>query len=89
MVKKKTDEEQKFNIMNHELVPQHTIISEEEKKELFKKYDINPDQLPKMLDTDPVSIAIGVKPGQFVKIIRKSHTAKEAVAYRLVVESSV
>jgi DNA-directed RNA polymerase subunit H len=89
MVKKKTDEEQKFNIMNHELVPQHMIISEEEKKELFKKYDINPDQLPKMLDTDPVSIAIGAKPGQFVKIIRKSHTAKEAVAYRLVVESSV
>jgi DNA-directed RNA polymerase subunit H len=89
MVKKKTDEEQKFNIMNHELVPQHMIISEEEKKELFKKYDINPDQLPKMLDTDPVSIAIGAKPGQLVKIIRKSHTAKEAVAYRLVVESSV
>lgn len=89
MVKKKTDDEQKFNIMNHELVPQHMIISEEEKKELFKKYDINPDQLPKMLDTDPVSIAIGAKPGQLVKIIRKSHTAKEAVAYRLVVESSV
>jgi len=89
MAKKKNDEEQKFNIMNHELVPQHMIISEEEKKELFKKYNINPDQLPKMLDTDPVSIAIGAKPGQFVKIIRKSHTAKEAVAYRLVVESSV
>jgi len=89
MVKKKTDEEQKFDIMSHELVPQHMIVSEEEIKELLKKYNISPDQLPKMLDTDPVSIAIGAKPGQFVKIIRKSHTAKEAVAYRLVVESSI
>jgi DNA-directed RNA polymerase subunit H (RpoH/RPB5) len=35
-----------------------------------------------------VSISIEAKPGQIVKIIRKSHTAKEAVAYRLVVESN-
>lgn len=89
MAKKKTDEEQKFDIMNHELVPQHTILSEEEKKELFKRYNITPDQLPKILDTDPVTKAIGAKPGQFIKVIRKSHTAKEAVAYRFVVESNV
>jgi DNA-directed RNA polymerase subunit H len=88
-MKKKTNEGQKFDIMSHELVPQHIIISEEEKKELFEKYDITPDQLPKILDTDPVAIAIGAKPGQFIKVIRKSHTAREAVAYRLVVESNV
>jgi len=88
MTKKKTNEEQRFDIMSHELVPQHTIISEEEKKELFEKYEITPDQLPKILDTDPVSVAIGAKPGQFVKVIRKSRTAKEAVAYRFVVEDS-
>ena len=89
MVKKKTNEGQRFDIMGHDLVPQHTIISEEEKKELFKKYDITADQLPKILDTDPVSKSIGAKPGQFIKVIRKSRTAKEAVAYRFVVESSV
>jgi len=88
MVKKKTEEGQKFDIMSHELVPQHVIISEEETKELFKKYEITPDQLPKILDTDSAAISIGAKPGQFVKIIRKSRTAKEAVAYRLVVEDS-
>ena len=88
-MKKKTNEGQKFDIMSHELVPQHIIISEEEIKELFDKYDITPDQLPKILDTDPVAIAIGAKPGQFIKVIRKSHTAREAVAYRLVVESNV
>jgi DNA-directed RNA polymerase subunit H (RpoH/RPB5) len=70
------------------LVPQHEVISEKEKEELFKKYNITPDQLPKILDTDPVSVFIGAKPGQIVKIVRNSHTAKQAVAYRFVVENN-
>ena len=81
-------ENNQLNIMNHELVPFHIIISEKEKEELLKKYNISPSELPKILDTDPVSIFIGAKPGQVVKIIRESHTAKEAVSYRLVVESN-
>ena len=40
------------------------------------------------MNDDPVSISIGAKPGQIIKIIRKSHTAEEAVVYRLVVESN-
>ena len=84
----KAVEKQQFDITKHELVPLHEIISEDGKKELFEKYNITPDQLPKILETDPVSTSIGAKPGQIVKIIRKSHTAKEAVAYRLVVESN-
>ena len=81
-------EKQQFDIMYHDLVPLHIVVSDDEKKELFNKYNITPDQLPKILDTDPVSISIGAKPGQIVKIIRKSHTAKEAVAYRFVIESN-
>lgn len=79
--------QQKFDILKHELVPKHEIISEEEKEKLLKSYNITPDQLPKILNTDPVCIAIGAKPGQIVKITRKSYTAKEAIAYRVVVES--
>jgi len=85
---KKTIEKQEFDIMSHKLVPLHVIISEEEKKELFEKYNITQDQLPKLLNTDPVSIFIGAQPGQILKVVRKSRTAKEAVAFRLVVESS-
>lgn len=77
-----------FDMMRHKLVPLHTIISEKDREELFKKYGIKPDQLPKILNTDPTAISIGAKPGQIVKIIRKSQTAKQAVAYRLVVESN-
>jgi len=74
--------------MSHKLVPFHVIISEKERDELLHKINFTPDQLPKIINTDPVSVSIGAKPGQIIKIIRKSHTAKEAVAYRLVVESN-
>lgn len=77
-----------FNLQYHELVPFHEVISEEKKEEIFKKYNITPDQLPKILNTDPVCVSIGANPGQVVKITRNSHTARTAVAYRLVVESN-
>ncbi|MEA3458524.1 MAG: DNA-directed RNA polymerase subunit H [Candidatus Thermoplasmatota archaeon] len=77
-----------FDMMSHDLVPLHTILSEKEEGELLKKYNVEPNQLPKILNTDPVSIFIGAKPGQIVKIIRNSHTAKESIAYRFVVEDS-
>ena len=53
----------------------------------MEEYDIRPDQLPRILSNDPAVISAGAKPGQIVKIIRKSPTAKYATAYRLVVES--
>jgi DNA-directed RNA polymerase subunit H len=69
-------------------VPNHIIISEKEKKELINKYEIELNQLPKIFTTDPVCRSISAKSGQVVKIIRKSHTAKESIAYRLVVEDN-
>jgi DNA-directed RNA polymerase subunit H len=68
-------------------VPEHTILSEKEKKELLEKYEIRPEQLPRILANDPAVVSIEAKPGQIVKIIRKSPTAKYSTAYRLVVES--
>jgi hypothetical protein len=53
----------------------------------MEKYNIKLDQLPRILATDPAVLSTGAKPGQIVKIIRKSPTAKYAIAYRLVVES--
>jgi DNA-directed RNA polymerase subunit H len=81
-------QKQQLEIMRHNLVPTHEIISEKEQKEIMEKFNITPDQLPKILNTDPVSIFIGAQPGQIIKITRESRTAKEAVAYRLVVESN-
>ena len=53
----------------------------------MEKYNIQPEQLPKILDTDPVIISIEAKPGQIIKVVRKSQTAKYATAYRIVIAS--
>jgi len=80
-------EKKHYEIMAHELVPEHIVLSEKETKELLTEFGITQDQLPKLLHNDPAAIACGAKPGDILKIIRKSHTAKEAIVYRLVIES--
>jgi len=81
-------EKKKFNILDHELVPEHIILSKEEAEEVLKKFNIKPEQLPKILTTDPVVKAIGAKKGDIIKVIRRSKTALKSVVYRLVVEES-
>lgn len=79
--------ERQISILEHELVPQHRVLSPEEAQEVLKRYGVQPQQLPYMLVSDPVAKAIGAKPGDIVEIKRKSETAGEAVYYRLVVKS--
>lgn len=74
-----------FNILKHELVPYFKVLSREEVEKLLSVYGISKGDLPKMLITDPVSRAIGTREGDVVKITRRSRTAGESVAYRLVV----
>lgn len=78
--------EKSINIFKHILVPKHIVLSEKEAAELCAKYRIQPYQLPYIKSSDPAAVAIGAKPGDIVKIIRKSATAGEAVAYRYVIE---
>ena len=83
-----TSKDPRFDIFTHNLVPEHVICPEEELKELFIKYKIKRKHLPKILVSDPAVKAIGAKPGQVVKIFRKSDIAGESIAYRLVVQKS-
>lgn len=78
----------KIDILKHELVPQHEILTAAEKKELLERMHITDKQLPKILDTDPVIKKIEAKPGDVIKITRKSQTSGETVYYRLVAEKS-
>ena len=75
-----------FDVMKHDLVPRHELLSDEEARGIIERYGVTPDQLPKISANDPVARAVRAKPGQIVKIKRKSPTAGEAVAYRYVVE---
>jgi len=67
-----TEKEKTFDILTHNLVPQHTILSENEKLALFEKYKIASQQLPKILSSDVVVKAVGAKHGDVLKILRKS-----------------
>lgn len=75
-----------FNVLNHELVPHHEVVSEEEKNEVLARYEVTEDQLPKILVTDPAAKACGARVGDMVKIVRDSPTAGLAVAFRFCVE---
>jgi len=75
-----------FNIFDHEAVPKHEILTVEEREKLLAEYKVQPYQLPRIKTSDPTLKAIGAKSGDIVRIIRKSPTAGEYVAYRYVVE---
>ena len=75
-----------FNILNHILVPEHRVMSNEEIKQIMIKYNItNTNQLPDISRFDPVARVIGLRPGQVCHIIRPSKTAIEANYYRVCV----
>jgi len=79
--------EGRFNVLNHQNVPLHQVLSDEEQAALLKKYAIVKEQLPKVRSSDPAVKVISGQPGQVVKITRRSPTAGTATAYRLVVEA--
>ncbi len=69
-------------VSKHILIPKHIKLNDKEKKELLEKYNISLKELPKILKDDPAITNLKVKPGDVIKIIRKSPTAGEAVFYR-------
>ena len=73
-----------FNILKHELVPKHTILTEAESDALRKKYNImNDSQIPDISRFSPVSLAIGIRPGEICEITRPSKTAINSKFYRI------
>jgi DNA-directed RNA polymerase subunit H len=76
----------KLNVLKHDMVPDHEIMSEEEVSALLTTYNITTEQLPKVFHDDPAVKTIGAEADNVIRIIRTSHTAGRAESYRLVVK---
>ncbi len=74
------------NISKHSFVPKHTLLSEKEKEELLKRYNIKLNQLPRILTSDPMTKRLEAKVGDVIKVSRESQTSGETVYYRVVVK---
>ncbi|MHC1604386.1 MAG: DNA-directed RNA polymerase subunit RpoH/Rpb5 C-terminal domain-containing protein [Candidatus Methanofastidiosia archaeon] len=81
----------KINIMEHEIVPEHILLTPEEEEIFLKKYKITRNNLPLILSSDPIIMALAEKEkmslkGRIIKIIRKNSPIGEGVYYRYVIE---
>lgn len=80
-----------INVMLHNLVPEHTLLSQKEAEEVLENMKISADQLPKIRKDDPVlkileKIEGDIQEGRIIKITRRSESAGVSVVYRMVVE---
>lgn len=77
----------KVDISGHTLVPKHEIIKKEDVEKVTAQFHCTVFDLPKILDTDPMVLKIGAKPGDVIRITRDSATAGWTYYYRHVVRS--
>ena len=76
----------KFKVDKHILTPKHVKLGEKEKAQVLDKYQVTSKEMPKILKTDAALRELDSKPGDMIKVIRKSQTAGESYFYRVVTD---
>jgi len=73
------------DVSQHNLVPEHVLLDDDEVEAVLAEYDIERTDLPKIKRRDP-ALPDDAEKGAVVKIIRDSRTTDEAIVYRYVIE---
>ena len=72
-------------VPDHVYVPKHEIMNKKDAQKVLDEFNCKPTELPLIFVTDPAILGLGVKPGDMIRITRKSGTAGESTYYRYVV----
>lgn len=75
-----------IDVSDHEAVPEHRKLEEDEVEEVLDKFDTEKSDLPKIERTDAALKQMDAEVGDVIEIVRDSPTAGEATYYRRVIE---
>lgn len=81
-----SSEKKLLKITDHVYQPKHEILPKNQAEEVLKKFNTKPSQLPYIMRSDKGIEDLETRPGDIIKITRRSPTSGESVYYRYVVE---
>ena len=76
-------------VIDHYLVPQHILLSSDEKENYLTIFNHQIRDMKKILLNDPIAKFYGAKVGDMFKIIRPSITAGKDIDYRIVIPGEI
>jgi len=77
-----------INLIDHDLVPQHEVLNNDEKQKFLQEYKVKGKELPRILLCDPIVRYYNLSPGTILRITRPSIASGESIFYRIVHKSS-
>ena len=77
------------NILEHDLQPKFRLLNKKEVEEYFASFQNKKREMPRILDSDPVSRYFGAKNGDIIEITRPSVTSIDAITFRIVVQGNL
>jgi DNA-directed RNA polymerase subunit H (RpoH/RPB5) len=72
-----------INISKHSFVPKHTILSDNEILQVCNKYNINKNNLHRILIQDPMAKFLGLRIGQVVKVNSPNPIVGHTISYKI------
>jgi DNA-directed RNA polymerase I, II, and III subunit RPABC1 len=76
-------------IIDHNIVPKHILLTNEEKEKYFSVFNHHPRDMKKILVNDPIARFYGAKVGDLFKIIRPSITSGKEIDFRIVIPGEI